>query len=101
VTTDINLAVAGATGWTGSAIARAALDAPGITVKSAIARRAAGQDLGAALGGEPLGIPVHADVADALDGVDVLVEFTSHDGAKEIALAAIARGVAWSSAPAG
>jgi 4-hydroxy-tetrahydrodipicolinate reductase len=94
VTTNINLAIAGATGWTGSAIAAAALDAPDITVKSAIARRAAGQDLGAALGREPLGIPVHAGVADALDGVDVLVEFTSHDGAKELALAALARGVA-------
>jgi 4-hydroxy-tetrahydrodipicolinate reductase len=94
VTTDISLAIAGATGWTGSAIAQAALDAPGITLSSAIARRAAGQDLGTALGREPLGIPVHAGVADALDGVDVLVEFTSHDGAKEIALAALARGVA-------
>src|SRR3954447_15212286 len=91
---NLNLAIAGATGWTGSAIARAALAAPDITVKGAIARRAAGQDLGTALGGEPLGIPVHADVAGALDGVDVLVEFTSHHGAKEIALAAIARGVA-------
>jgi 4-hydroxy-tetrahydrodipicolinate reductase len=92
--TNINLAIAGATGWTGSAIVEAALAAPDITLKSAIARRAAGQDLGSALGGEPLGIPVHGDAAGALDGVDVLVEFTSHDGAKEIALAAIERGVA-------
>jgi 4-hydroxy-tetrahydrodipicolinate reductase len=94
VTPNINLAIAGATGWTGGAIARAALDAPGITVKGAVARRAAGQDLGTALGREPLGIPIHADVADALDGVDVLVEFTSHEHAKSLALAALARGVA-------
>jgi 4-hydroxy-tetrahydrodipicolinate reductase len=90
----INLAIAGATGWTGSAIAAAALAAPDIALKSAIARRAAGQDLGSALGREPLGITVHGDVADALEGVDVLVEFTSHDHAKDIALTAIGRGVA-------
>ncbi len=90
----INLAIAGATGWTGSAIVDGALAAPDITLKSAVARSAAGQDLGAALGREPLGVPVHADVTDALDGVDVLVEFTSHTHAKPIALAAIERGVA-------
>ena len=90
----INLAIAGATGWTGSAIAEGALAAPDITLKSAIARGSAGQDLGTALGREPLGVPVYADIGEALDGVDVLVEFTSHTHAKEIALAAIERGVA-------
>jgi 4-hydroxy-tetrahydrodipicolinate reductase len=92
--TDINLAIAGATGWTGSAIADGALAAPDITIKSAIARSSAGQDLGTALGRDPLGVRVHGDVADALDGVDVLVEFTSHAHAKGIALVAIERGVA-------
>jgi len=92
--TNINLGVAGATGWMGSAIVDAALAAPDITLKSAIARSSAGQDLGVALGREPLGIPVHRDVTDALDGIDVLVEFTSHADAKEIVLAAIAHGVA-------
>ena len=92
--TDINLAIAGATGWTGSAIADAALAAPDITLTAAVARRSAGQDLGTALGREPLGVRVHADVADALDGVDVLVEFTSHAHAKDIALAALRHGVA-------
>ena len=92
--TDIALAIAGATGWTGSAIALGALAAPDITLKSAIARRSAGQDLGTALRREPLGVRIHGDVAEALDGVDVLVEFTSYDHAKDIALAAIERGVA-------
>ena len=90
----IELAIAGATGWTGTAIAEGALAAPDISLKSAIARRSAGQDLGAALGREPLGVPVHASVEEALEGVDVLVEFTSHTHAKGIALAAIERGVA-------
>ena len=37
---------------------------------------------------------MHGDVAEALGGVDVLVEFTSHEHAKAIALAAIEHGVA-------
>jgi 4-hydroxy-tetrahydrodipicolinate reductase len=90
----VNLAIAGATGWAGSAIADGALAASDITLKSAIARSSAGQDLGTALGREPLGVPVYANAGEALDGVDVLVEFTSHAHAKEIALAAIERGVA-------
>jgi 4-hydroxy-tetrahydrodipicolinate reductase len=92
--TSINLAVAGATGWTGTAIVEAALTAPDITLTSAVARSSAGQDLGTVLGREPLGVPVQGNVAEALDGVDVLVEFTSHAHAKEIALAAIEHGVA-------
>ena len=92
--TAINLAIAGATGWTGSAVAEAALAAPDITLKSAIARTSAGHDLGTALGGEPLDVPMYGTVAEALDDVDVLVEFTSHAAAKEIALTAIEHGVA-------
>ena len=90
--TDINLAIAGATGWTGTAIVDGAIAAPDIALKSAIARRSAGQDLGSALGGQPLGVPVYESVTEALDGIDVLVEFTSHEIAKDIALAAIERG---------
>jgi 4-hydroxy-tetrahydrodipicolinate reductase len=92
--TDLNLAIAGATGWTGSAIVDGALAAPDITLKRALARSTAGQDLGTALGREPLGVPVVADLDAGLEGVDVLVEFTSHTVAKELALGAIARGVA-------
>ena len=92
--TEINVAIAGATGWTGRAIVDGALAAPDITLASAIARSSAGQDLGTALGREPLGVPVHGSVAEALDGADVLVEFTSHAHAKEIALTAIEHGVA-------
>jgi 4-hydroxy-tetrahydrodipicolinate reductase len=91
--TDINLCIAGATGWTGSAIADGALAAPDITLKSAVARASAGQDLGTALGREAIGVPVFGEVAEALDGVDVLVEFTSGDHAKQLALSAIGQGV--------
>jgi 4-hydroxy-tetrahydrodipicolinate reductase len=89
----IDLSIAGATGWTGSAVVDGALKAPAITLRSAVARRAAGQDLGVALGREALDIPVYGTVDEALDGVDVLVDFTSHTHAKHAALTAIKRGV--------
>lgn len=92
--TDISLSIAGATGWTGSAIAEAALAADGITLTSAVSRGSAGQDLGTALGRDAVGVPVFANTRDALDGVDVLVEFTSGAVAKQIALTAIEHGVA-------
>ena len=92
--THIKLSIAGATGWTGGAIADGAIAAPDITLVSAVARSSPGQDLGTALGREALGVPVYGSVREALDGVDVLVEFTSHAHAKEIALAAIEHGVA-------
>jgi 4-hydroxy-tetrahydrodipicolinate reductase len=90
----LGVCIAGATGWTGRAIAHGALDAPDLKLRSAVSRSSAGQDLGAALGGEPLGVPVHRRVAEALDGVDVLVDFTSATAAKPNALAAIEAGAA-------
>ncbi len=84
--------VAGATGWTGRAVAEAALADPDLHLRSAVARTAAGQDLGEAWGTGTNGVPVHADVTDALEGVDVLVDYTSHLAARTNTLAAIARG---------
>jgi 4-hydroxy-tetrahydrodipicolinate reductase len=85
--------IAGATGWAGRALVDGVLAAEDLELRSAVARSAAGQDLGVALGREPLGVPVHAAVGDALDGVDALIDFTSHDAVKANALAAIERGV--------
>jgi 4-hydroxy-tetrahydrodipicolinate reductase len=86
--------IAGATGWTGRALVSGVLAAPDLALASAVARSAAGRDLGEALGGEPLGVPVHASVADALDGVDVLVDYTSATAVKANVLAAVEAGVA-------
>ncbi|MGI8781365.1 MAG: 4-hydroxy-tetrahydrodipicolinate reductase [Solirubrobacteraceae bacterium] len=83
-----------ATGWTGRALVAGVLAADDLELRSAVARTTAGQDLGAALGGEPLGVPVNAAVGDALDRVDVLIDFTAHDAVKANALTAIERGVA-------
>jgi 4-hydroxy-tetrahydrodipicolinate reductase len=92
---DLPLAVsiAGATGWTGRAVAEGVLAAPDLVLVGAVARSAAGRDLGTAWGGEPNGITVTGAVAEALVGVDVLVDYTAPEAAKENALQAIDRGV--------
>ena len=62
----------------------------------AFGRRPVGRrpDLGLALGRESLDVPVVASVDDALEGVDVLIEYTSHRTVRANVLAAIARRVA-------
>jgi 4-hydroxy-tetrahydrodipicolinate reductase len=89
----ITVALAGATGWTGSAVAQAVLEADDLTLRAAVARRAAGTDLGDALGLGPVGVPVYGGVADALDGVDVLVDYTSATAVRDNVLTALDRGV--------
>jgi 4-hydroxy-tetrahydrodipicolinate reductase len=86
--------IAGATGWTGRALVLGVLAAPDLELVSAVGRSAAGRDLGEALGGETLGVPVHASVAEALEGVDVVVDYTSATAVKANVLAAIEAGVA-------
>jgi 4-hydroxy-tetrahydrodipicolinate reductase len=56
--------------------------------------RRRGADLGTALGGRELGVPVFRTVREALDDVDVLIDYTSHAAVKANALAATERGVA-------
>jgi 4-hydroxy-tetrahydrodipicolinate reductase len=88
----ITVCIAGATGWTGRALVSAVVDAPDLELVAAVSRSAAGQDLGEALGGAALGIAVHGVVADALEGVDVLVDYTSATAVKGNTMAAIVAG---------
>ncbi len=81
-----SLCIAGATGWTGRALVAGALAAGDLELKSGVARSAAGQELD--------GVPIFATLAEALDGVDVVVDFTDAHVAKANALTAIDRGVA-------
>jgi 4-hydroxy-tetrahydrodipicolinate reductase len=89
----ISVCVAGATGWTGRAVAEAIRDATDLDLHSAVSRTAAGRDLGEVWGGAPLGVPVYSQVAEALAGADVLVDYTSHDVVRTNTLTAIERGV--------
>ena len=88
----LSVCIAGATGWTGPALVRSVLDAPDLSLRSAVSRSAAGRDLGEALGEEALGVPVYATVREALDGVDVLIDYTSVTAVKDNTLAAIEAG---------
>jgi 4-hydroxy-tetrahydrodipicolinate reductase len=82
----LSICVAGATGWTGSAVAEAVAAAEDLELRSALSRSAAGSTIH--------GAPVFASLDEALDGVDVVIDYTSHEAAKEIALTAIGRRVA-------
>ena len=89
----LSVCLAGATGWTGRALVPALLAAPDLALRSPVSRSAAGGDLGEALRGDALGVPVHGSVREALDGVDVLVDYTSATAVKGNAMAAIEAGV--------
>jgi 4-hydroxy-tetrahydrodipicolinate reductase len=82
----LEICVAGATGWTGSAVVQGVVDADDLALRSAVARSAAGREVG--------GAPVFGKVREALDGVDVLIDYTSHLVVKDNVLAAIEHGVA-------
>ena len=49
----IRIIVAGATGWTGSAVAKGVLDADDMVLVGAVSRAAAGKDVGEVLGRDP------------------------------------------------
>ncbi|HUL64087.1 MAG TPA: 4-hydroxy-tetrahydrodipicolinate reductase [Burkholderiaceae bacterium] len=84
--------LAGATGWAGSALARALVRQSDLQLVAAVAQRAAGKPLGAALQIES-DCPVFARADEALAiGCDVFVEFTKPMSAKRNVLAALAAG---------
>ncbi len=88
------MCVAGATGWTGRPVAEAVLAADDLALRSAVSRSAAGRDLGDWWGAGANQVPVFGSVdAAALDGVDVLVDYTSHESALAHTLAAVENGV--------
>lgn len=89
----ISVCVAGATGWAGKAVAQGILEAADLKLVSAVGRSGAGRDLGEAWSTEPLGVPIFANLDDALEGVDVLVEYTSPAVAQDLVRAAVSRGV--------
>jgi 4-hydroxy-tetrahydrodipicolinate reductase len=82
----LSVCIAGATGWAGQALVRGVLDAPDLELCSAVSRSTAGGEVG--------GAPVYASVAEALDGVDVLIDYTSVDVVKANVLTAVQAGVA-------
>jgi 4-hydroxy-tetrahydrodipicolinate reductase len=88
----IKVCVAGATGWTGSAVVKGILSNPKFELVGAVARSHYG-DLGSFLGLEPTGILV-SDLDNALaKKPDVLIDYTQPSAVKANTLKALAAGV--------
>jgi len=91
----IRVCVAGATGWTGSAVVRAVLADTDFRLTGAVARTAAGRDIGEVLGVAPAGVDVSATLVDALETeTDVLIDYTSAAAVKDHVIYAIDQGIA-------
>jgi 4-hydroxy-tetrahydrodipicolinate reductase len=89
----IRVVVAGATGWTGSAVVQAVLKAEDLLLAGAVARSAAGQDAGTATGGGPVSVGITGTLDEALTAPsDVVVDYTKPDAVKRHALLALSKG---------
>jgi len=92
----INVCIAGTTGWTGSVVARHLLQSDEFEVVGAIARQAAGRDLGEVLGLAPTGLAVVGTFDEVLASgahPDVLIDYTKPDSVKARTLAALEHGI--------
>ena len=85
--------MAGATGWVGRAMIPAIAAQGDMALAGAVARNAAGQDSGEALGLAPNGVVVFATLEETLAAPsDVVVDYTKPDVVKQNTLLAIDRG---------
>jgi 4-hydroxy-tetrahydrodipicolinate reductase len=90
----IRVCVAGATGWTGSAVTRALLASSEFQLVGAMARRQSGKDIGEVLGLGRADVTIVASLQEALAvPTDVLIDYTGPEVVKGHILAALDRGV--------
>lgn len=93
----VKIALHGATGRMGRAIARICLENPNIELVGAAAHAndpALGHDMGVLCGLPTAGVAVQADVAGALLGADVAIDFSLAPAVDGFLAAAVAQGVA-------
>jgi 4-hydroxy-tetrahydrodipicolinate reductase len=91
---SLKVSIAGVTGWTGSAVARAVLASSDFELVGALARKRIGVDVGEAIGQEACGVGISDEVVDALpDGTEVLIDYTHPGVVKGHVRAALERGV--------
>jgi 4-hydroxy-tetrahydrodipicolinate reductase len=89
----IRVVMSGATGWVGRALISAIAAESDMELVGAVARNAAGEDAGTAIGAPPLGVTVAATLAEALQPPsDVVVDYTKPDAVKAHTLAAVSNG---------
>jgi 4-hydroxy-tetrahydrodipicolinate reductase len=87
--------LAGISGWTGKCVAEAILKAPDLSLTGAVARKAAGQDIGKFLGVETIGANISSSVEDGLkNGANVYVDYTSAEVVKINVMKALKNGIA-------
>ncbi len=91
----LRICVGGVTGWTGSALAAGVLAAADLELAGAVARKAAGQDVGTILGRKLTGIAISSDVRSALrtNPTDVYIDYTHPSAVKANTLTALDMGV--------
>jgi 4-hydroxy-tetrahydrodipicolinate reductase len=90
---SIKVCVAGATGWAGSELSHGIAATDDLDMVAAVARRHAGETLGAVLGEAGLQAPIFASLDAALaQPCDVFVEYTRPSSAKANILAALEHG---------
>lgn len=90
----IRVCVAGATGWTGSAVTSAILGSSDFQLVGAMARRQAGVDVGEAFGQGRANVTIVATLEEALAvPTDVLIDYTAPEAVKEHILTALDKGV--------
>jgi len=92
----LRICIGGATGWTGSALVAGVAAAPDLALAGVVARRAAGKDIGEALGGKAIGVMTHASVGEALAAApaDVYIDYTHPGAVKANVLVALQHGAA-------
>lgn len=90
---QINVCIAGITGWVGREIARAVRASADLHLATGVARSAAGQDAGDLIDADHWSVPIYGNLADALEGIDVLVDYTSHTAVRDNVLLAVERGI--------
>lgn len=87
----IRVVVAGATGWTGSALVKAIAASDDLALAGGVARASAGRDIGEANGLPPQGVVISATLDQALVAPsEVVIDYTHPSAVKTHALAALA-----------
>ena len=92
---DLKIAVAGASGRMGRALIEAVLRGEGVKLAAALEQKGnphVGRDAGE-LAGSPCGVKISDDIGSAIDGCDVLIDFTRPDGTLAHVAACGRRGV--------
>jgi 4-hydroxy-tetrahydrodipicolinate reductase len=86
--------IAGATGWSGSALAKAIFESDDCHLVGAVSRSHASKKLGAVLNVDGMSVPISSSVSEAIQTpTDVLVELTKPEAAKSHVITAINAGI--------